>query len=220
MSARILFRVAMVVGSIIAAGSAQECQVTLARLKYGGGGDWYANPSCYPNLIKGIRKRTRLPVCDTLATVEVMDERLFRYPFLCATGHGEIHFTPRERTRLRAYLIGGGFLWIDDSYGMDTAVRREAAALFPENKLVVIPNDHPMYRSVYNLPGLPKIHYHDGLPAQGFGVYFEGRLVLYYSFSSDISDGMEDLDVHNDGETLHELALRMGINLVSWFFNQ
>ena len=196
------------------------CQLTIARLKYGGGGDWYANPSAYPNLALAARERAGLPVCDTVATVEVLDERLFRYPFICMTGHGDVHFTAKERLRLRAYLIGGGFLWADDSYGMDQSLRREIAALFPENPLVEVPLDHPMYRSVYKLPGLPKIHVHDGARAQGFGVFFDKRLVLYYSYSSDISDGMEDLDVHHDGEKLHEVALRMGVNLLTWFFDQ
>jgi hypothetical protein len=199
---------------------AQDCQLTLARLKYGGGGDWYANISAYPNLVIAARERTKLPVCDTLATVEIMDDRLFRYPFLVMTGHGDVHFTAKERVRLRAYLIGGGFLWADDSYGMDPSIRKEIAALFPENPLVPLPSDHPIYKSKYPLQGLPKIHEHDGKPAQGWGVYFENRLVFFYSFSSDIADGMEDLTVHNDGEKLHELSLRMGINLLEWFFEQ
>jgi hypothetical protein len=198
----------------------RDCQLTIARLKYGGGGDWYANPSTYPNLAKAARERANLPVCDTIATVEIMDERLFRYPFICMTGHGDVHFTAKERLRLRAYLIGGGFLWADDSYGMDVSLRREIAALFPENPLVELPLDHPLYRSFYTLPGLPKIHEHDGKRAQGFGVYFDKRLVLYYSFSADITDGMEDLDVHHDGDKLHEVALRMGVNLLKWFFEQ
>jgi hypothetical protein len=195
------------------------CQFTLARLKYGGGSDWYANPSCYPNLIAAARERTQLPICDTLATIEIMDERLFRYPFICMTGHGDVLFTPQERLRLRLYLSGGGFLWIDDSYGMDKSVRRELAALFPQNPLTELPKDHLIYKSVYSLPGLPKIHEHDGDRAQGFGIYFDKRLVVFYSFSADITDGMEDQGVHNDGEKLHETALRMGINLLSWFFN-
>lgn len=200
--------------------AAQNCQLTIARLKYGGGGDWYTNPSSYPNLIKAARERTKLPVCDTVAVVEIMDDRLFRYPFLVMTGHGDVHFTPKERLRLRAYLIGGGFLWADDTYGMDPSFRREISALFPENILVELPLDHALYHGAYDLPGLPKIHEHDGKPAQGFGVFFDGRLVIYYSFSSDITDGMEDLNVHNDGEKAHELALKMGLNVLTWFFNQ
>ena len=172
-----------------AAGDRQsgECQLTLARLKYGGGGDWYANQSAYPNLINAARERTTLPVCDTMTTIEIMDEGLFRCPFLCMTGHGDVHFTPKERVRLRAYLIGGGFLWADDSYGMDRSLRQEVGALFPENPLVPIASDHPLYKSQYVLPGLPKIHEHDGKPAQGLGVYFEGRLVFFYSFRKDKS---------------------------------
>jgi hypothetical protein len=197
---------------------AQECQLTLARLRYGGGGDWYANPSSYPNLIKAIRARTRLPVCDTMATVEIMDERLFRYPFICMTGHGDVHFTARERVRLRAYLAGGGFLWADDTYGLDPSFRREIAALFPENPLAELTADHALYRAPYDLKAIPKVHEHDGKRAQGFGLYFDKRMVLFYSYSSDITDGMEDLNVHNDGEALHELALKMGINIVTWFF--
>jgi hypothetical protein len=213
-------RLLLLISVIAASGYAQECQLTLARLKYGGGGDWYANPSAYPNLIKAVRERTKLPVCDTMAVVEIMDDRLFRYPFLCMTGHGDVHFTAKERVRLRAYLIGGGFLWADDSYGMDRSFRQEIAELFPENPLAPIPSDSAVYRKKYPLPGLPKVHEHDGKPAQGYGVYFEKRLVLFYSFSSDITDGLEDVNVHNDGEKLHEIALKMGINLLVWFFEQ
>ena len=198
---------------------AGACQLTIARLKYGGGGDWYADPSSLPNLVTAIKERTGLPVCDTLTVVSIMDERLFRFPFLYMTGHGDVHFTPEERLRLRKFLIGGGFLWADDCYGMDKSFRREIAALFPENPLTPIHNDHPIYKSKYALPGLPKIHEHDGGPAQGFGVFFNKRLVLYYSFDSDIGCGMEDLDVHHDGPKLHELALEMGVNIVSWFFS-
>jgi hypothetical protein len=196
-----------------------DCQFTLARLKYGGGGDWYSNPSSLPNLIDAVKKRTAVPICDTVATVELMDDDLFHYPFLYMTGHGNVHFTPEERLRLRAYLAGGGFLWADDNYGMDKSFRREMREIFPENQLVEIPRDHPVYSSRYKLPGLPKIHEHDGLPAQGLGVYFDNRLVLFYSFSSDIGDGMEDLNVHNDGPELHEAALKMGVNIIEWFFD-
>lgn len=215
-----LCRLLVLISGIVVSGYAQECQLTLARLRYGGGGDWYANPSAYPNLIHVVRERTKLPVCDTMAVVEIMDDRLFRYPFLCMTGHGDVHFTAKERVRLRAYLIGGGFLWADDSYGMDRSFRQEIAELFPENPLVPLPFDHAVYRKKYLLPGLPKVHEHDGKPAQGYGVYFENRLLLFYSFSADITDGMEDVNVHNDGEKLHEIALKMGINLLDWFFEQ
>jgi hypothetical protein len=195
------------------------CELTIAVLKYGGGGDWYTNPSSLPNLVAAAHERTTVPVCDTVATVEIMDDRLFRYPFLYMTGHGNVHFTEAERLRLRKFLTGGGFLWADDCYGMDKSFRREMAALFPENPLAPIPGVHPIYKSKYALPGLPKIHEHNGDPAQGFGIYFNNRLVVYYSYSSDIGDGMEDLAVHNDGPKLHELALEMGINIIVWFLN-
>jgi hypothetical protein len=199
--------------------AADTCQLTIARLKYEGGGDWYADPSSLPNLVKAVRERTAFPVCDTIATVEIMDDRLFRFPFLYMTGHGDVHFTQKERLRLRKFLLGGGFLWADDCYGMDKTFRKEIAVIFPENPLIEVGSAHPIYKSKYQLPGLPKIHEHDGKPAQGFGVFFDTRLILFYSFSSDIGDGMEDVEVHHDGEQLHELALRMGINIIAWYFH-
>jgi hypothetical protein len=199
--------------------ASDTCQLTIARLKYGGGGDWYADPSSLPNLVREVRRRTGLPVCDTIATVEILDDRLFRFPFLYMTGHGDVHFSQKERLRLRKYLLGGGFLWADDCYGMDKTFRRELAAMFPENPLAEVAASHPIYSSKYPLPGLPKIHEHDGKPAQGLGVVFDKRLILFYSYSADIGDGMEDVEVHHDGEQLHEAALRMGVNIVSWFFN-
>jgi hypothetical protein len=199
--------------------AADKCELTIAVLKYGGGGDWYANPSSIPNLIAAVRERTQIRLCDTPAVVEIMDEKLFRHPFVYMTGHGNVHFTGAERLRLRSYLTGGGFLWADDNYGMDKSFRREMAALFPENPLTPVPNNHPIYKAKYPLPGLPKIHEHNGDPAQGLGIFFNKRLVVFYSYSSDIGDGMEDLNVHNDGPKLHELALETGINIISWFFS-
>ena len=198
--------------------AADSCQLTIARLKYEGGGDWYADPSSLPNLVKAVRERTGLPVCDTIATIEIVNDRLFRFPFLYMTGHGDVHFTQKERLRLRKYLLGGGFLWADDCYGMDKTFRKEIAVMFPENPLVEVGAGHPIYKSKYTLPGLPKIHEHDGGRAKGLGIFFDRRLVLFYSFDSDIGDGMEDEEVHHDGEQLHETALRMGVNIVAWFF--
>ncbi|MGD9202740.1 MAG: DUF4159 domain-containing protein [Chitinispirillia bacterium] len=198
---------------------AQSCQFTIARLQYKGGGDWYANPSSLPNLIKAVKDWTKIPVCDSVATVQILDDNLFRYPFLYMTGHGNVHFTHSERVRLRKYLENGGFLWADDNYGMDKSFRKEMAALFPENPLVIVPKTHEIYKSKYELNGLPKIHEHDGQPAQGLGIFFNDHLVIFYSYSSDIGDGMEDIEVHNDGKELHDLALKMGVNIVVWFFN-
>jgi hypothetical protein len=171
-----------------------------------------------PNLAKAAKERTRLPICDNTAVVQISDQNFFHYPFLFMTGHGEVRFTAQERIRLRKFLIGGGFLWADDNYGMDRAFRREMQALFPENPLTLLPNNHPVFSSFYKLPGLPKIHEHDGEPAQAFGIFFEGRLIVLYTYSTDIGNGMEDLHIHNVGEERHELALRMGVNILSWFF--
>ncbi len=195
----------------------RACEFTLARLQYGGGGDWYANPSSLPNLVREARKRTGIDICDTVATVQLMDDRLFAYPMLYMTGHGNVRLASEERVRLRQYLARGGFLWADDNYGMDESLRGELKALFPEHPLVRVPATHPLYSTHYGLRGLPKIHEHDGDPAQGWGVFLGDQLVVYYTFSSDIGDGMEDLDVHNDGPELHEQALRMGINVLTWF---
>jgi hypothetical protein len=197
----------------------QNCEFTIARLQYDGGGDWYANPSSLPNLIKAVKKATDINICDTVSTVTILDDNLFRYPFIYMTGHGNVHFSPAERLRLRKYLENGGFLWADDNYGMDESFRREMKALFPENPLVDVPHTHKIYKSEHTLSRLPKIHEHDGKPAQGLGIFFNDRLVVFYSYSSDIGDGMEDLEVHNDGPKLHELALKMGVNIIAWFFN-
>jgi hypothetical protein len=200
-----------------AAAPPRPCDLTIAQLMYGGGGDWYANPSSLPNLVKAVAQRTRVALCDTVATVAITDERLFQFPFIYMTGHGNVHFAPEERSRLRLYLESGGFLWADDNYGMDESFRREMQALFPDHPLTPIPSSHPLFSSFYRLPGLPKIHEHDGKPAQALGVFFGSELVVLYTYSSDIGDGMEDLEVHNDGPELHEAALRMGVNVVTWF---
>lgn len=197
--------------------NAQE-SMTIAVLKYNGGGDWYANPSSMPNLIKELKIRTKIPIADTVAIVNIMDNSLFQYPFIYITGHGDIKLSNNEKLRLRRYLIGGGFLWADDNYGLDKSFRKEMAALFPENPLVALPEDHPIYKSFYTFSSLPKIHEHDGKPAEGLGITFDNRLVVFYSYSSDIGDGLEDLHIHNDGPELHEIAVRMGINILSWYF--
>jgi hypothetical protein len=202
-----------------AAAAAQPCQLSIARLKYGGGGDWYTGPSMLPNLAKAARERAGVPVCDSTAVVEIGDQRLFHYPFLFMTGHGEVRFTPQEKVRLRKFLIGGGFLWADDNYGMDKSFRREMAALFPENPLVEIPSSHPIFKSVYKLPGLPKIHEHDGEPARAFGVFFDGRLVALYTYSADIGNALEDPHIHNVGAERRESGFQMATNILSWFFS-
>ena len=195
-------------------------ELTIARLEYGGGGDWYANPSSLPNLLRAIRERTGLPVSDRPAEVKLTDPALFDYPYLYLTGHGEIRLSDAEVAALRRYLLSGGFLHADDNYGLDESFRREIRRVFPDKDLIEIPVDHPIYRIHYELPGLPKIHEHDGKPAQGFGIFHEGRLVVFYSHESDLGDGWEDPEVQGNPPEAREAALRMGVNLFLFALSQ
>ncbi|MFW5959503.1 MAG: DUF4159 domain-containing protein [Chitinivibrionales bacterium] len=197
----------------------QNCTFTIARLHYSGGGDWYCDPSSLPNLADAVRARTEIPVCDTITNVRINEERFFSFPFIYISGHGNIRFSQKERLRLRQYLSRGGFIWADDNYGLDEPLRRELKKLFPENSLTEIRSNHPLFSSEYRLKGVPKIHEHDGDPARAYGIYFNDRLVFLYTHSADIGDGMEDTEVHKDGKDLHETALKMGVNIISWFFN-
>jgi hypothetical protein len=190
-------------------------RLAVARLQYDGGGDWYANPSSIPNLLAAIATRTNLPVERTEGRVRLGDEALHSYPFVHATGHGEMRLSDAEIVALRAYLTRGGFLHVDDNYGLDESFRREIARVFPDRPLVEVPASHPIYHVVYDFPdGLPKIHEHDSKPAEGLGIYLGGRLAVYYSYSSDLGNGWEDIGTHpGDAPELHERALRMGVNL-------
>jgi hypothetical protein len=189
-------------------------RLTIARLQYDGGGDWYANPSSLPNLLAAIRERTSLPVERAEARVRLTDDQLWDYPFLHVTGHGNIKLSDAEVTRLREYLTRGGFLHVSDNYGLDESFRREIARVFPDRPLVDVPLSHPIYHIVYDFPkGLPKIHEHDGKPARGLGIFIGDRLAVFYDYSSDLGNGWEDHEVHNDPPELHEAALRMGVNL-------
>lgn len=189
--------------------------LTIAQLQYDGGGDWYANPSGLPNLLEAIRERTGLPITDTRRqTVRLTSPKLRDFPYLYLTGHGNIRFSEEEVRALREYLLSGGFLHADDNYGLDESFRREIKRVFPDKELVEIPADHPIYHTLYDFPnGLPKIHLHDGKPAQGFGIFHEGRLVVFYSYESDLGNGWENPDVHGDPPEAREAALRMGVNL-------
>ncbi|MBI4512805.1 MAG: DUF4159 domain-containing protein [Gemmatimonadetes bacterium] len=196
-------------------------RLAIARLHYGGGGDWYANPSSLPNLLKAIRERTGLPAAEREVTVTPLSPDLYDYPYLYMTGHGNVHFTDEELEALRRYLVAGGFLHGDDNYGMDESFRREMRRLFPDKALVPIPADHPVYHILYDFAGgLPKVHEHDGLPAQGLGIFHEGRLVVFYSYQSDLGDGWEDPEVHGDPPEIREAALRMGVNLFLFALSQ
>ena len=189
--------------------------IRIARLQYEGGGDWYANPSSLPNLQAELRTRFGLPMAEREAVVRLTDPELRDHPYLYLTGHGDVRFDPRERGILREYLLNGGFLHADDNYGLNESFREEIAALFPDREFVELPPDHPVFHVVYDFPdGLPKIHEHDGARPQAFGIFHEGRLVLFYSYESDLGDGWEDPGVHEDAPETREDALRMGMNLV------
>ena len=196
--------------------SSDESGFSIARLKYGGGGDWYSNPSSLPNLLRALKDRPGVAVeTEKEARVDVLAEELFNYPMLYMNGHGTVKFSPAEVDRLRRYLSSGGFLWADDNYGMDKSFRGEISKVFPESPLVELPFSHDLYHIFYEFPnGLPKIHEHDGGPAQGLGIFYEGRLVVYYTFNTDIGDGLEDTEVHGDPQEKREAAFRTGVNIV------
>lgn len=187
---------------------------TIARLEYGPG-DWYANPSSLGNLLAFVEDAVGLPVAGREAVVKATDPELARYPLLYLTGHGEIRLSDREVEALRAYLSSGGFLHADDNFGIDESLRREIGRLFPDEPLVEIPRDHPIYRTVFAFPdGLPKVHEHAGGPPRAYGVFLDGRMVLLYTFNADLGDGWEDPAVHGDPEEVRRAALRMGANIV------
>lgn len=190
---------------------------TIGRIKYSGGGDWYADPSSLPNLLGRVREDLGIDAATHEDIVELTSTDLFRHPYLYLTGHGEIRFTDEEATNLRRHLLSGGFLHADDNYGLDASFRREMAKVLPEKRLTPVPRDHPLYSIRHAFPsGLPKIHEHDGEPAQAFA-YFDGeRIMVLYTYSSDLGDGWEDSRVHNDPEELREAALKMGVNIVAY----
>lgn len=195
--------------------------IKLALLKYNGGGDWYANPTALPNLSAFCNKELGTNLDDDYATVEAGSADIFNYPFIHTTGHGNIVFNDLEAENLRNYLMAGGFLHIDDNYGMDPYVRPAMKKVFPELTFIELPFEHEVYHQKFDFKnGLPKIHEHDKKPPQGFGLFWEGRLVCFYSFECDLGDGWEDQDVHKDPEENRIKALRMGANLVQYAFNE
>ena len=193
----------------------------IAILKYNGGGDWYANPTALPNLVDFCNENINTNIKKEIAIVEVGSLDIYNYPFIHMTGHGNIVFSSEEVENLRTYLLSGGFLHIDDNYGMDPYVRSEIRKVFPNTNLVEILPSHPIFNQKYNFKnGLPKIHEHDQNPSQAFGVFMEGKLVLLYTYESDLGDGWEDPEVHNDSEETRLEALKMGSNILEFVFNR
>lgn len=191
----------------------------LALLKYNGGGDWYANPTALPNLTRFCNLHLGMALNPDYATVDVGSPDLFNYPFIHMTGHGNVVFSAAEIQNLRKYLLGGGFLHIDDNYGMDPYIRTAMKEVFPDLEWIELPFEHPIYHQTFDFKsGLPKIHEHDGKPPQGFGLLWEGRLICFYTFECDLGDGWEDQDVHNDPKDIREKALQMGANIVQYAF--
>ena len=191
----------------------------IAVLKYNGGGDWYANPTALPNLIAFANENIGTNIKKEPATVEVGSSAIFNYPFLHMTGHGNVVFNSSEAENLRTYLLAGGFLHIDDNYGMDPFVRTEIRKVFPETDLIELTTNHPIFHGKYDFPnGLPKIHEHDASPSQAFGIIVDGRLVCLYTYESDIGDGWEDAEVHHDSEYIRQKALEMGANILEYVF--
>ena len=191
----------------------------IALLKYNGGGDWYANPTSLPNLIKYSNQTINTNIKSKPATVEPGSPDIFAYPFVHMTGHGNVVFSDADVANLRNYLSSGGFLHIDDNYGMDEYIRKEIKKMMPNVDLVELPASHPIFQKPYAFPsGIPKIHEHDGKRSQGFGIVYEGRLVCLYTYETDLSDGWEDSEVHGDSEEKRLEALRMGANIIEYAF--
>jgi hypothetical protein len=192
----------------------------IGKLKYEGGGDWYANPTALPNLIEEINAHTNTKVFPQEEVVEPGGSQLYQYPYVYLTGHGNVSFTNSEAQNLRDYLLAGGFLHIDDNYGMDKYIRREMKKVFPELEFVELPFSHDIYHQHYDFPtGLPKVHEHDGKPPQGLALIHEGRVVCFYTYESDLGDGWEDQTVHSDPEEVRRKALEMGVNIVLYAIN-
>lgn len=192
----------------------------IAKLKYEGGGDWYSNPTALPNLIQFINDNSNTKISPLEEVVEPGGSQIFQYPYVYMTGHGNVSFSDAEAKNLRQYLISGGFLHIDDNYGMDKYIRREMKKIFPELEFVGLPFNHEIYSQHFTFAkGLPKIHEHDNKPPEGLALVYEGRVVCYYTYETDLGDGWEDQTVHNDPEELRQMALRMGANVVLYAVN-
>jgi len=204
---------------LLAAVTVEAQTLRVAKLKYDGGGDWYANKTALPNLISYCNEHLKTDIASEEEIVEVGSPDLFLFPYVYMTGHGNVVFSSQQAENLRNYLTSGGFLHIDDNYGLDPYIRLEMSKVFPNLNFVELPFDHPIYHQKYDFPeGLPKIHEHDGKPAQGFGLFYEGRLVCFYSYESDLGNGWEDQVIYNDPQEVRLKALKMGANIISYVF--
>ena len=196
-------------------------EFSIARVNYGGGGDWYCDPSSIPNILSYLTKNTSIKAAHDEYRIKLTTKELRGHPYLYMTGHGNIRFTDEEIIQLREYLMGGGFLHTDDNYGLNTSFRREMKRVFPDRDFIELPHDHAVFHSYFDMPnGLPKIHEHDGKPPQLFALYNEDRIMVIYSFESDLGDGWEDEEVHNDPPELRTAALQMGVNIIYFALTQ
>jgi len=196
-------------------------EFSIARVNYGGGGDWYCDPSSIPNILNYLTKNTSIKADHNEYRIKLTTKELRGHPYLYMTGHGNIRFTNEEIIQLREYLMGGGFLHTDDNYGLNTSFRREMKRVFPDRDFVELPHDHAIFHSYFDMPsGLPKIHEHDGKPPQLFALYNEDRIMVIYSYESDLGDGWEDEEVHNDPSELRVAALQMGVNIIYFALTQ
>ena len=196
-------------------------EFSIARVNYGGGGDWYCDPSSIPNILNYLTKNTSIKADHNEYRIKLTTKELRGHPYLYMTGHGNIRFTNEEIIQLREYLMGGGFLHTDDNYGLNTSFRREMKRVFPDRDFVELPHDHAVFHSFFDMPnGLPKIHEHDGKPPQLFALYNEDRIMVIYSYESDLGDGWEDEEVHNDPPELRVAALQMGVNIIYFALTQ
>ena len=196
-------------------------EFSIARVNYGGGGDWYCDPSSIPNILSYLTKNTSIKAAHDEYRIKLTTKELRGHPYLYMTGHGNIRFTDEEIIQLREYLMGGGFLHTDDNYGLNTSFRREMKRVFPDRDFIELPHDHAVFHSYFDMPnGLPKIHEHDGKPPQLFALYNEDRIMVIYSYESDLGDGWEDEEVHNDPPELRVAALQMGVNIIYFALTQ
>ena len=216
---RFYFGLMFLAFSVFAIGQNQG--VKIALLKYNGGGDWYADPTALPNLIAYCNKNINTNIFPEPSTIEIGSPEIFNFPFVHLTGHGNIILSESEAVNLRTYLEAGGFLHIDDNYGLDEFIRREMKKVFPDKDFVELPPSHPIFHQKFSFnEGVPKIHEHDNKPPQAFGIFIDDRLVCLYTYETDLGDGWEDEDVHNDSPAVREKALQMGANIISFVFNQ